>query len=109
MSSIFRSIEKQAIGACDSIKANPNLKGNISVVGFSQGALLGRYIVESCDFEGQVVNYISVGGPQMGVAKVPRCQSNFICNAINWLVRKVVYWKLFQNWIGPAGYYHSYE
>jgi triacylglycerol esterase/lipase EstA (alpha/beta hydrolase family) len=42
-------------------------------MGLSQGSLLARYIVEKCPIKGKVRNYLSIGGPNMGVNEVPGC------------------------------------
>jgi hypothetical protein len=50
--SITMNFHEQALKACESVKADPYLKGDISVLGLSQGALLARAIIEQCDFNG---------------------------------------------------------
>ena len=94
--------------ACDLIKSDPNLFGkNISVVGLSQGALVARSIIEQCDFQGSVKRYVSIGGPQMGVATIPQCFSGIFCDAINYVVDLFVYLPIVQNNIGPAGFFNN--
>jgi triacylglycerol esterase/lipase EstA (alpha/beta hydrolase family) len=53
--------------------ANENFQGEFNVMGLSQGSLLARYIVEKCPIKGKVRNYLSIGGPNMGVNEVPGC------------------------------------
>ena len=77
-------------------------------MGLSQGALLARYIVESCPIQGKVRNWASIGGPNMGVADIPNCFGhNFICEMINGIARSLVYTSFIQNMVGPAGYFHD--
>jgi palmitoyl-protein thioesterase len=76
-------------------------------MGLSQGSLLARYIVESCPIAGHVRNYLSIGGPNMGVTDVPECQSGAICEYVNYVARNLVYFKLIQNYLGPAGYFRD--
>merc|ERR1712100_811809 len=84
------SFNTQAQKACNHLKENENFKGkDISVVGLSQGSLLARYIIEECDFGGSVKRYISIGGPQMGVAAIPHCADGWFCNIINGVTDKV--------------------
>lgn len=99
------SFKSQAEAACNSIKADPNLKNDFSIVGISQGSLLARYIIQACDMQGKVKRYVSIGGPQMGVAKVPHCESGPLCYIINNLVYKSIYTSFVQNHVGPAGYF----
>lgn len=103
----FTSFESQAKKGCEAIKADPNFAGDFSVVGISQGALLARYIIQKCDMPGRVKRYVSIGGPQMGVAKFPHCDSGLICEAVNSLVSKGVYLSLVQSHVGPAGYFKT--
>ena len=43
-------ILSQALDACEKIKSNPNYnQGPFNIIGFSQGGLIARYIVEQCD------------------------------------------------------------
>ena len=101
----FTSFHTQAKKGCEAIKSDKNFHGDFSVVGLSQGSLLARYIIQKCDMPGKVRSYISIGGPQMGVAKFPHCPSGVICNLINGAIGKSIYYSIIQNHIGPAGYY----
>lgn len=105
----FTSFESQAKRGCEKIKEDKNFDGEFSVIGLSQGALLARYIIEKCDMKGVVKNYISIGGPQMGVAKFPHCPSGAICDVLNFAVGKAIYFSLVQNHIGPAGYFKTHH
>ena len=40
---------------------------------------------------GKVRNLISIGGPNMGVDAVPNCISGFICDIVNFVAKKLVY------------------
>ena len=82
----------------------------INVVGLSQGALIARYIVESCDGV-KARNLLSIGGPNMGVSSIPNCSSGAACAAINKVVRTLVYMTGAADHFGPAGYFrdpHNY-
>ena len=100
----FETIAKQS---CEKIVNNKHFQGEFNVIGFSQGGLLARYIAEECDMPGKVRNLITLGGPHMGVDAVPHCYEGIICDAVNWVVKKVVYWTFVQNWIAPAGYFRD--
>lgn len=109
VSSITMKFSSQAEAACSSLKSNPHFKGNISVMGLSQGALIARFIIESCEFDGQVKRYISIGGPQMGVGVLPRCTGllYYLCMPFNFITRELVYSSFVQNNVGPAGYFRD--
>jgi len=105
---IITSFHSQAERGCEAIKSDEKFNGNFSVVGLSQGSLLARYIIQKCDMKGKVKNYVSIGGPQMGVAKFPHCSSGIFCRLINGLVGKAVYYSYIQENVGPAGYYKTH-
>ena len=56
---------------------------------------------------GTVRNMVTIGGPHMGVDKVPHCFSGEICDIVNDVVEKAVYYSLAQDWIAPAGYFRD--
>lgn len=56
---------------------------------------------------GKVRQFLSIGGPQMGVADIPNCLNGTLCRLINYTVRKIVYFKEVQEIVGPAGYFRS--
>jgi palmitoyl-protein thioesterase len=112
ISSWFMQFKKQSEQACEKIKNEEIFKDKFSVVGISQGSLIGRYIIQKCDMKGQVVNYVSINGPQMGIGSLPKITCPIICPLINSAVSKIIYDNYFQNNLGPAGYYkyrYSYE
>ncbi|EYU19276.1 hypothetical protein MIMGU_mgv1a0236222mg, partial [Erythranthe guttata] len=47
------------------------LSKGYNIVGLSQGTLIGRGIIEFCEEAPPVNNFISIGGPQAGIASVP--------------------------------------
>ena len=78
------------------------------MLGLSQGALLARYIVESCPIKGKVRQWASIGGPNMGVAQIPHCTGTGpVCGFINGITQDLVYTSLIQNTVGPAGYFRD--
>lgn len=60
-------------------------------MGLSQGSLIARYIVEQCDMKGTVRNYLSIGGPNMGVSDIPGCFKGKICEGVNGVARHLAY------------------
>ena len=49
--------------ACDKINSNPKFQSKFNILGLSQGTLIGRYIIEKCDMQGQIAKYMSFDGP----------------------------------------------
>ena len=109
ITSMTDNFEDQAEKACNKLLADDNFANaeEFNVMGLSQGALLARYIVESCPIKGKVRNWASIGGPNMGVADIPHCFNGFICNIVNSVARDFVYTEFIQNLIGPAGYFRD--
>ena len=100
--SVMKPMTEQVKLACESIKSNPNFQGKFNVLGISQGTLIGRYIVEKCDMEGQVVRYMSFDGPQMGVGFVPKIDCGTFCDWMANLTVPLAY--KFQDTLSPMGY-----
>ena len=103
MDSVFMSMPKQVEYACEQIKSNPNFQGKFSVLGISQGTLIGRYIVEKCQMQGQVMRYMSFDGPQMGIGFIPKIRCGAICDFLNNITAPMLY-KLSDK-LAPGGYF----
>jgi palmitoyl-protein thioesterase len=65
-------INVQGQRACDMINNNTDFQGEFDLVGFSQGTIMSRYIIQNCKLNGSVRNFISFGGPLNGQYP-PRC------------------------------------
>mmetsp|Transcript_963 Transcript_963/g.1143 ORF Transcript_963/g.1143 Transcript_963/m.1143 type:complete len:348 (+) Transcript_963:259-1302(+) len=101
----FKPIPEQVEKACQVIKADPKLANGFNVVGLSQGNCVARGLIEQCLNSSQVHNYVSLGGPHMGVASIPQCESGVICKILNGFIGLGVYTKLAQDHVGPANYF----
>lgn len=112
---VVNNFETVAEKSCKKVAADKHFAGEFNVMGLSQGGLLARYIAEECDMPGKVRNMLTLGGPHMGVDKLPHCFDGMVCDVVNWVVKKFVYTSLAQDWIAPAGYFrdvknlHGYE
>jgi len=107
ITSVLENFEKQAEKACEKLKSHKEFEGEFNVVGLSQGSLLARYIVEECDMKGTVRNWLSIGGPNMGVSDVPHCFNGAFCEGVNSVARDLVYTPIVQSRLGPAGYFRD--
>lgn len=105
LTSWFKNFTLQAEEACEKIKSNPNFQEKFSIIGISQGTLLGRYVIEACGMKGKVVNYLSFDGPQMGIASLPKFNCGTFCEWLNTLTSKVIYSDIIVSNLGPASYY----
>lgn len=80
------------------------MAGPINTLGLSHGGIIARYIAESC--EGVTVNkWVSIGGPNQGVATFPNCHTGWFCDLVTDAIQLGVYTKYVQDHIGPAGYF----
>ncbi|KAK1400772.1 Palmitoyl-protein thioesterase 1 [Heracleum sosnowskyi] len=100
----FMSLEKQVDIACEKVKTMRELGEGYSIVGFSQGNLVGRGVIEFCDGAPPVKNFISLGGPHAGEASVPFCLTEVLCKLVARLIKPAVYSKFLQNHLAPAEY-----
>lgn len=104
---MFNNFETIAKKSCAKVAADKNFHGEFNVIGLSQGGLLARYIAEECDMPGKVRNIITLGGPHMGVEKVPGCFTGFGCKIVNTVAEHLVYLSVVQNHLAPAGYFRN--
>jgi len=107
--SFISSFNYQADEACRLVREDPMFQTDFSIVGISQGGLLGRSIIQKCSTKGTVRRYISIASPQMGVAIVPKLNCGFICNIYNKIVGNLIYTEIIQSNVGPSGYYKDKE
>lgn len=54
-------------------------------------------------------NLVSLGGPQQGVSRIPRCEDylSVFCGAIQWVAETVASWTITQKFIAPLTYWHD--
>jgi palmitoyl-protein thioesterase len=101
----FTTLHSQVTRACNILKEDKDLNGkDVSVVGLSQGNLVARGIIQSCDAV-NVKNYVSVAGPHSGTSTMPQCETGFICDMINKVIDFGVYSSIVQGFIAPANYF----
>jgi len=89
----LNSIQIQAETACKIINLDDNFQKNYIIVGFSQGGLIGRYVLEKCQTIGKVKKFISFGTPHMGISKIPCGNQNyeFLCQIGDFFARYLVF------------------
>jgi palmitoyl-protein thioesterase len=103
--SIFSSIQQQSETACKIINEDENFKNDFSIVGFSQGGLIGRYILEKCQMKGTVRKFLTVGTPHMGIESIPCPEKlNFLCNSGTFLAQYLVYTPFVDRLYAPLAY-----
>ena len=87
-----------------------------NVVGLSQGSLIARYIVESCDTKFPVRNLLTVGGPNNGFDASSDCDMTEIDNYRCEIQEKITSFPLLspynmaiQSTIGPSNYFKDHS
>lgn len=103
LDTFMKTLESQVEEACEKIKANPNFQSKFSILGISQGTLIGRYVIEKCQMQGQVMRYLSFDGPQMGIGSIPKLTCGKFCDFLVNITAPLFY-KL-KDRIAPAAYF----
>ncbi|XP_074268975.1 uncharacterized protein LOC141592277 isoform X2 [Silene latifolia] len=102
--SVLVPIMDQVTLACQKVKELDELKNGYNLIGISQGGLISRGMIEFCDEGPQVKNFISVGGPQAGVAGAPNCSFPICARLTNLLNLLPVYSTFIQASVAPSNY-----
>ena len=94
---------------CDQIKNLPYDEDTVfNGMGFSQGGLFIRSLVQTCDIKFN--NVITVGSPQNGFADLPECEpDNMMCKTRNKLIKNSLYTDYMQNNNIQAQYFRDVE
>ena len=79
----------------------------INIIGFSQGSLISRGVVEACP-DIKVRKLITYGGPHGGVSSIYACRESTICWIVNFLAKQLVYLDIVQYAVAPAEYFRVF-
>ena len=103
LDTIMKNMTSQVKEACEKINSNPNFQSKFNILGFSQGTLIGRYIIEKCQMKGQVMRYMSIDGPQMGIGSIPKITCGTFCDFLVNITVPIFYG--LSGRIAPADYF----
>ena len=81
-------------------------KDGIHLIGFSQGGLVGRSVIENCS-DHNVENFISLSGPQMGQFGVTSYLAKFLPKLSREFLYLLLYTKDFQDHLTIANYWND--
>ena len=94
-------------------------KGNFSIVAFSYGGMLGRYVLEYCDFEMPIRNFVTFGSPLNGVSALPHTMdpdeedklsnpiNDFIVTTLNSVLNWLVNFDFFDRILRSADFWRN--
>jgi palmitoyl-protein thioesterase len=95
--------------ACSIVKNDSRLANGFHAVGFSQGGLFIRGLVQECGDQIPVRSLVSIGGPQQGVYGVPHClgEDHTLCDYMRRLLNYGAYTSWVQDILVQAQYWHD--
>ena len=99
------SFDAQVKSACQKLaKEESVLSAGFTLIGFSQGGLIARAVLQKCDIGKYINKLITFGAPHSGVAIIPFTSP---ASFMNWSVLKLCFYQLIKNHVGPCGYIRS--
>jgi palmitoyl-protein thioesterase len=102
----FGSFDEQIATGCSLLdKEADYLSQGFTLVGFSQGGLIARGILQRCDIGKHVRRLVTIGGPHMGVAIVPFTAPDNFVNKI--LIPMCLHFPTSRTAVTPCGYIRS--
>ncbi|KAJ1937096.1 hypothetical protein EC988_007992 [Linderina pennispora] len=102
----FGNLNTQLGQVCNDLAGIPELHQGVNMIGFSQGGLFLRALVQRCTWLQPKV-LLTFGSPHMGVAKVPECTdpSSAMCRWMRQLASKGVYSWYIRDHVVQAQYF----
>lgn len=94
----------QVLDVCDELSSMESLKNGFNGIGFSQGGLFMRSVVEMCGLP--IHTLITFGSPHNGVTDFPLCDT-WLCKQRNRILRSQVYDSKIQDSVIQAQYFRD--
>lgn len=106
--SLFGDANTEVDIVCEQLSNIPQLNEGFGAIGFSQGGLLMRALVERCP-NVSVSTLITFGLPHMGVSELPLCANDddWLCKRRNELLKRQVWHNTVQKAVLPAQYFRD--
>jgi palmitoyl-protein thioesterase len=103
----FMTMDQQVDQFARVVRADPQLKNGFNAMGMSQGNTLIRGYIEMYN-DPPVKKFVSLHGPMLGVAGLPRCNMNgtlsWICKSVDSLAAMGAYTEFVQDHLAQANY-----
>ena len=109
MNGFFMSMDDSVDVMAEKVRADPNLAHGFHCVGLSQGNNLCRGYIQQYN-DPVVHTHLSIHGPVVGVAALPRCGNNKgggLCESISDMLSKLAYTERLQDGLFQAGYFRD--
>ncbi|KAK8442651.1 hypothetical protein ACI3L0_001119 [Candidozyma auris] len=93
---------------CEKLSKVPQLQRGFGAIGFSQGGLFLRALIERCP-NISVSTLVTFGSPHMGVSELPLCadENDWLCKKKNEILKRQVWNVAIQKSIIPAQYFRN--
>lgn len=106
--SFIGDLNRQLEQVCDQITAIEDLKDGFDAIGYSQGGLFLRGLLQRCK-GAKIHNLITFGSPHMGVMDLPPCadSKDLVCKTKNQMLKKQIYYDVIQHQVVPAQYFRD--
>lgn len=106
--SIFGDANSELAIACEQLLQIPELSNGFAGIGFSQGGLFMRALIEKCP-NISVSTLITFGSPHLGVLELPLCSKDddWLCKRRNAFLKSQVWLPLVQKTVIPAQYFRD--
>ena len=100
------SFESQYQSACSQLEKEEEVlkKDGFTLIGFSQGGLLARAVLQRCSIGKYIRRLVTFGGPHSGVAIIPFTSASSFMNKS---VLRLCFFGAIQHLVGPCGYIRS--
>lgn len=106
--SLFGDANVEVDIVCEQLALIPELDNGFGAIGFSQGGLFLRALIERCP-NVTVSTLVTFGSPHMGVLELPLCEreDDWVCQRRNALLKRQVWNSPVQKSVVPAQYFRD--
>lgn len=102
-------IKRHGAELCTQVQSDEKFKnGNFSIIAFSDGGMLARYLIEYCQFEQPIRNVVTMGAPLNGVSGLShQKRSSLLGSIVDWFVDKLISYEFMDRVIHSADYWRD--